>query len=194
MGTTDDSLDIQLQMQSQRAVTSIDTLISRLGTLNASLTKINGSGLTGVANGVNKLSNAMQGLKSVGAVDYNRLATGIEKIANLDSKQIASAATALKGLGKGLSSLNSVSVSGTAKQVAELASGISKLGYKSSTKAIDNIPKLATAMKDLMTSLSKAPRVSQNIIDMTNALAKLARTGASSGKAATSLLRSLYTY
>lgn len=194
MSTTVDSLDIQLQMQSQRAVTSIDTLISRLGTLNASLTKINGSGLTGVANGVNKLSNAMQGLKSVGAVDYNRLATGIEKIANLDSKQIASAATALKGLGKGLSSLNSASVSGTAKQVAELASGISKLGYKSSTKAIENIPKLATAMKDLMTSLSKAPRVSQNLIDMTNALAKLARTGASSGKAATSLSRSLDTY
>lgn len=194
MGTTVDSLDIQLQMQSQRAVTSIDTLISRLGTLNASLTKINGSGLTGVANGVNKLSNAMQGLKSVGAVDYNRLATGIEKIANLDSKQIASAATALKGLGKGLSSLNSASVSGTADQVAELAKSISRFGYTSSKKAIDNIPKLATAMKDLMTSLSKAPRVSQNLIDMTNALAKLARTGASSGKAATSLSRSLDTY
>lgn len=194
MGTTVDSLDIQLQMQSQRAVTSIDTLISRLGTLNASLTKINGSGLTGVANGVNKLSNAMQGLKGVGAVDYTRLATGIEKISKLDSKQIASAATALKGLGKGLESLKSVSVSGTAKQVAELASGIAKLGYKSSTKAIENIPKLATAMRDLMSSLSKAPRVSQNLIDMTNALAKLARTGASSGKAATSLSRSLDTY
>lgn len=194
MGIEVDSLEIPLKTHSQTAIRSIDTLIDRLGVLNTSLTKINGSGLTGVANGVNKLSNAMQGLKSVGAVDYNRLATGIEKIANLDSKQIASAATALKGLGKGLSSLNSASVSGTAKQVAELASGISKLGYKSSTKAIENIPKLATAMKDLMTSLSKAPRVSQNLIDMTNALAKLARTGASSGKAATSLSRSLDTY
>lgn len=194
MGIEVDSLEIPLKTHSQTATRSIDTLIDRLGVLNTSLTKINGSGLTGVANGVNKLSNAMQGLKSVGAVDYNRLATGIEKIANLDSKQIASAATALKGLGKGLSSLNSASVSGTAKQVAELASGISKLGYKSSTKAIENIPKLATAMKDLMSSLSKAPRVSQNLIDMTNALAKLARTGASSGKAATSLSRSLDAY
>ena len=194
MGTTIDSLDIQLQMQSQRAVTSIDTLISRLGTLNTSLTKINGSGLTGVANGVNKLSNAMQGLKSVGAVDYSRLAKGIEKISSLDNKQISSAATALKGLGKGLESLNSASVSGTSKQISELAGGIAKLGYTSSTKAIENIPKLAHAMQDLMSSLSKAPRVSQNLIDMTNALAKLARTGASSGKAATSLSRSLDTY
>lgn len=194
MGITVDSLDIQLKMQSQRAVTSIDTLISRLGTLNASLTKINGSGLTGVANGVNKLSNAMQGMKSVGTADFTRLANNITKIASLDSKSINRAASAIGQISKSLGSLKSVSVSGTAKQVAELASGISKLGYKSSTKAIDNIPKLATAMKDLMSSLSKAPRVSQNLIDMTNALAKLARTGASSGKAATSLSRSLDTY
>ena len=194
MGTTVDSLDIQLQMQSQRAVTSIDTLISRLGTLNASLTKINGSGLTGVANGVNKLSNAMQGMKNVGTADFTRLATNITKIASLDSKSINRAASAIGQISKSLGSLKSVSVSGTSKQVAELANGIAKLGYKSSTKAIENIPKLSTGMKDLMTSLSKAPRVSRNLIDMTNALAKLARTGASSGKAATSLSRSLDTY
>lgn len=194
MGTTVDSLDIQLQMQSQRAVTSIDTLINRLGTLNASLTKINGSGLTGVANGVNKLSNAMQGMKSVGTADFTRLANNITKIASLDSKSINRAASAIGQISKSLGSLKSVSVSGTSKQVAELANGIAKLGYKSSTKAIENIPKLATAMRDLMSSLSKAPKVSQNIIDMINALAKLARTGASSGKAATSLLRSLDTY
>lgn len=194
MGTTVDSLDIQLQMQSQRAVTSIDTLISRLGTLNASLTKINGSGLTGVANGVNKLSNAMQGMKSVGTADFTRLANNITKIASLDSKSINRAASAIGQISKSLGSLKSASVSGTSKQVAELASSIAKLGYKSSTQAINNIPKLATAMRDLMSSLSKAPKVSQNIIDMTNALAKLARTGASSGKAATSLSRSLDTY
>lgn len=194
MGTTVDSLDIQLKMQSQDASDAIEVLIGNLGTLNNSLTKINGSSLSGVANGVDKLSRSMQGLKGVGAVDYNRLARGIEKISNLDSKQIANAATALKGLGKGLSSLNTASVSGTAKQVEELAKSVSRFGYTSSKKAIDNIPHLANAMKDLMTTLSKAPRVSQNLIDMTNALAKLARTGASSGKAATSLSRSLNTY
>lgn len=194
MGTTVDSLDIQLQMQSQRAITSIDTLISRLGTLNASLTKINGSGLTGVANGVNKLSNAMQGMKNVGTADFTRLANNITKIASLDSKSINRAASAIGQISKSLGALKAVSVSGTSKRVAELANGIAKLGYKSSTKAIENIPKLATAMNQLMTSLSKAPKVSQNIIDMTNALAKLARTGASSGKAATSLSRSLNTY
>lgn len=194
MGIEVDSLEIPLKTHSQTAIRSIDTLIDRLGVLNTSLTKINGSGLTGVANGVNKLSNAMQGMKSVGTADFTRLANNITKIASLDSKSINRAASAIGQISKSLGALKTVSVSGTSKQVAELANGIAKLGYKSSTKAIENIPKLATAMRDLMSSLSKAPRVSQNLIDMTNALAKLARTGASSGKAATSLSRSLDTY
>lgn len=194
MGIEVDSLEIPLKTHSQTAIRSIDTLIDRLGVLNTSLTKINGSGLTGVANGVNKLSNAMQGMKSVGTADFTRLATNITKISSLDSKAIQRSASAIGQISKSLGALKTVSVSGTSKQVAELANGIAKLGYKSSTKAIENIPKLATAMRDLMSSLSKAPKVSQNIIDMTNALAKLARTGASSGKAATSLSRSLDTY
>ena len=194
MGIEVDSLEIPLKTHSQTAIRSIDTLIDRLSVLNTSLTKINGSGLTGVANGVNKLSNAMQGMKSVGTADFTRLATNITKISSLDSKAIQRSASAIGQISKSLGALKTVSVSGTSKQVAELANGIAKLGYKSSAKAIENIPKLATAMKDLMTSLSKAPRVSQNLIDMTNALAKLARTGASSGKAATSLSRSLNTY
>ena len=194
MGTTVDSLEIQLQAQAGKANSAIDTLISKLGTLNTSLTKINGSGLTGVSNGVDKLSRSMQGLKNVGTADYTRLAKGIEKIANLDSGQISKTANAIVGFGKGLKSLNSVNVSKTSEQVANLAKGISQLGYKSSTKAIENIPLLATAMKKLMSELSKAPKVSQNLIDMTNALAKLARTGASSGRAANALGFGLNTY
>ena len=194
MGTTVDSLEIQLQAQATKANTAIDTLITKLGTLNTSLTKINGSGLSGVANGVDKLSRSMQGLKNVGTADYTRLAKGIEKISNLDSGQISKAANAIVGFGKGLQSLNSVNVSKTSEQVADLAKGIAQLGYSSSTKAIENIPKLASAMRQLMSELSKAPKVSQNLIDMTNALAKLARTGASSGRAANALSGSLNTY
>ena len=194
MGTTVDSLEIQLQAQAGKANNAIDTLITKLGTLNTSLTKINGSGLSGVANGVDKLSRSMQGLKNVGTADYTRLAKGIEKIANLNSGQISKASGAIVKFGKGLQGLNSVNVSKTSKQVADLANGIARLGYKSSTKAIDNIPKLSKAMMELMHNLSKAPRVSQNLIDMTNALGRLARTGASSGRAANALGNSLNTY
>ena len=191
---TVDNLNIQLQAQANQAVGSIDVLITRLTKLNNSLNYTNRSGLTGVANGVNKLGTAMQGMKSVGAADFTRLAKNISKISSLDTNGIQRAASAIGQISKSLGSLKSVSVSGTSKQVADLAIGISRLGYKSSTKAIENIPKLATAMNGLMASLSKAPRVSQNLIDMTNALGRLAKTGASSGKAASSLSRSLNSY
>ena len=191
---TVDNLNIQLQAQANQAVGSIDVLITRLTKLNNTLNYTNRSGLTGVANGVNKLGTAMQGMKSVGTADFTRLAKNISKISSLDTNGIQRAASAIGQISKSLGSLKSVSVSGTSKQVADLAIGISRLGYKSSTKAIENIPKLATAMNGLMASLSKAPRVSQNLIDMTNALGRLAKTGASSGKAASSLSRSLNTY
>ena len=84
MGTTVDSLEIQLQAQAGKANNAIDTLITKLGTLNTSLTKINGSGLSGVANGVDKLSRSMQGLKNVGTADYTRFCQGIEKIAKFE--------------------------------------------------------------------------------------------------------------
>lgn len=75
-------------------------------------------------------------------------------------------------------------MSASVKGLTELASAIKQLGYQSSTKAIENIPKLAVAMRQLMSELSKAPSVSRNIIDMTNALAKLSRTGGAAGTAA----------
>lgn len=74
--------------------------------------------------------------------------------------------------------------------LSDLIKGISALGRKSVNTAIENIPKIATALSDLMEKLSKAPKVNQNLIDMTNAIAKFARTGSSGGKAANSLAAS----
>ena len=193
MGTVD-SLDILISAQATKANSEIDRLISKLGTLNTSLAGINGSGLTGLANGVNRLSNSMQNMKSVGTADFTRLAKNVQKITQIDTAGLNKTASALFQISRGFAQLNKVPASGSAKQLGDLAKGISQLGYKSATKAIENIPKLATAMKDLMGTLSKAPKVSQNLINMTNALANLARTGASSGRAANSLASALNTY
>ena len=78
--------------------------------------------------------------------------------------------------------------------VASIASSISRLGGVASGRAITNIPLLAKNLKQLFTTLSTAPNVSENIIRMTNALAGLASTGAASGRAANSLGRNLNTY
>lgn len=189
-----DDLYIEIVSDATKAEKSLDKLVASLERVKSSLHGFNGSGLSGLTNSVQRLSNAMLGLNNVGAKDYTRLAKGIQKLASLDAAGISRAGQSMVTLTKGLQQLDSVKVSDNSKQIAELASGISKLGYKSATNAIENIPRLATAMRELMATLSTAPKVSQNLINMTNALGNLARTGASSGRAANSLGKSLNFY
>lgn len=187
-----DNLEIKISAQAKTASNAIDNLCNKLGRLSASLGSVNTGSISGMANGVNRLASAMANMKSVGTADFTRTAKGIEKMSAVDTATLNRAASAIGQLGKSISVLSGA---GTAtKNLADLATGIKQLGYTSSTKAIDNIPKLATAMRQLMTELSKAPKVSQNLIDMTNALAKLSRTGSSAGKAANSLKSSLINY
>ena len=187
MSTTVDSLDIQISANAQKASNSLNGLVTKLNKINSSLGRVSGDGMARMATGVSRLATAMTQINNIQTTDFTRLAKNMAKMGNVDSGQIRSTAVAIAGLTKSLDALSKVSVSGGAAQISDLVSAISKLGYKSATQAIANIPQLATAMMDLMNTLSKAPMVSQNLIDMTNALAKLARTGASSGRAVKSL-------
>lgn len=189
---TIDSLDIQITAQAQSANRALDGLVTRLSTLSASLRGINGSGLTGLANGVNRLSTAMQSMGNIKTTDFSRLAKNIQKLSTLDTASLNNTASSLSHLTRAFNSLGGVSQN--AMQVGELASNLSKLGYKSIGTATQNMPALATALNQLMTTLSRAPRVSQNVINMTNALANLASTGRSAGSAANSLTTSLNRY
>lgn len=188
-GASVDQLYIDIQAKATKANDSIDKLVGKLDRLSISLSKINGNNLTGLANGVQKLGNAMQVMNQVKTADFTRLANNLQKMGNIDVAKLNSVASSMSHLTRAFNNLGNIS--NNAQKLGELAKGIAQLGYKSSTKALDNIPKLAVAMKQLMVTLSTAPKVSKNLIDMTNALAKLARTGSSSGKAVTSLSKAL---
>ena len=187
-GTSVAQLYIEVNAKAFKANDAIDRLCGKLDRLSTSLRKVNGAQLTGLATGVQRLGSAMNTMNQVKTADFTRLATNLTKMGNIDVAKLNSASVSISHIGKAINNIGPVSEN--AQKFGELARGIAQLGYKSSTQAIENIPKLATAMKNLMTTLSTAPKVSKNLIDMTNALAKLARTGSSSGKAVTSLSRS----
>lgn len=183
-----DELTIQINAESKKADKAIDNLILRLDKLTASLASVDGSRLNGLASGVSQLGTAMQTM-NVKTTDFTRLAKNLKTLNEIDTSNLKSLSVNMAGIGQSLGGLSSASDG--VKQISDLANGIKQLGYKSAGAAIQNIPQLAVAMKQLMQELSKAPAVSQNLIDMTNALAKLARTGSSSGRAATSLTQAL---
>lgn len=183
-----DSLEIKIQAQAQQASGRIDALVTRLGRLSSALSGLSTGNLNSLSTGVNRLAGAMTAMRGIDTRTFSAVARNVSKLGSINSKQINAAAGSMRQISNAVKGISGMSAS--VKGLTDLASAIKQLGYQSSTKAIENIPKLATAMRQLMSELSKAPSVSRNIIDMTNALAKLSRTGGAAGTAAKSITSS----
>lgn len=183
-----ESLEIKIQAQAQQASGQIDALVTRLGRLSSALSGLSTGNLNSLSTGVNRLAGAMTAMRGIDTRTFSAVARNVSKLGSINSKQINAAAGSMRQISNALKGISGMSAS--VKGLTDLASAIKQLGYQSSTKAIENIPKLATAMRQLMSELSKAPSVSRNIIDMTNALAKLSRTGGAAGTAARSITSS----
>lgn len=184
-----DSLEVKITGTATKAINSVDKLINQLTRLSTSLATVNGSSLSNLANGVSQLSSAMQNM-NVKTTDFTRLAKNITKIGSVDSAALANTATSLEAVTKAVASISAIPQNAT--QVTEFAKSLGKLGSKSIENAVVNIPKLGNALNGLMTTLSRAPTVSQNVIQMTNALANLASQGSKVGTSSNSLQKSLY--
>lgn len=184
-----DSLEVKITGTATKAINSVDKLINQLTRLSTSLATVNGSSLSSLANGVSQLGSAMQNMNA-GTADFTRLAKNITKIGSVDSVALTNTATSLQAVTKAVASISAIPQNAT--QVTEFAKSLGKLGSKSIENAVVNIPKLGNALNGLMTTLSRAPTVSQNVIQMTNALANLASQGSKAGTSSNSLQKSLY--
>lgn len=186
-----DSLDIQIAANAQKAERALDGLVTRLSKVSASLTAVNSSGMANLSTSVERLAQSVAFFaQNTRTADFSRIARNLNAIGQVNASDIAKASNAIRSFAGAMKQFERIDVGKSSKQFTELAKVIVQLGYKSADKALVNIPLLAKSVKDLMTTLSTAPRVSQNMIDMTNALARLARTGASSGRAVTALSNS----
>lgn len=156
------------------AITLSDTLsyvnqiADTTGKLGGKSGQAAGDSLSRIAEGLNRLNEA--NIPQFGD-DLARLAMGLR---GLGTKTIVAASTALTGVASGLNALKNVGSVPQIDGLAELGKSLAVFGYKSSTQAIQNIPQLATAFHQLMTTLSKAPKISRDVIDLANAMANLA--------------------
>lgn len=187
-----DNLEIQISAESSKASKALDSLVASLSKLSTALNGVNASGLQGLSNAVTRFSTAMQSMNNVKTADFTRLAKNIQKLASINTASLNSAASAMSTIGRALNNLGTVT--NNAVQIGDLAKNISKLGNKSVQNAITNLPLLATALKNMMSTLNGAPRVSNNLIQMTNALANLASQGQRVGSATRGLSSNLITF
>lgn len=118
MGVEIDRLEVQVEAQATKANNQLDALVKKLDALSGSLSHLNSSGLTGLANGVAKFAQASGQLSNVKATDFNRLAKNIEKLSKLNTQQIYSAASSMNTLSSAMNRLSGASA-GTA-QISQL--------------------------------------------------------------------------
>lgn len=184
-----DSLQIKIKADATSASNALDKLANSLTNFQKSLS-IDTSKLTSISNSIQSIANAANSMNTSGIKNISTLTNSINRMGKIDTSGLSRISSALKTFSADMAGTK---VDGVG-DIASIASSISRLGGVASGRAITNIPLLAKNLKQLFTTLSTTPNVSENIIRMTNALAGLASTGAASGRAANSLGRNLNTY
>lgn len=184
-----DYLQIKIKADANNASNALDKLANSLTNFQKSLS-IDTSKLTSISNSIQSIANAASSMNASGIKNISTLTNSINRMGKIDTSGLSRISSALKTFSADMAGTK---VDGVG-DIASIASSISRLGGVASGRAITNIPLLAKNLKQLFTTLSTVPNVSENIIRMTNALAGLASTGAASGRAANSLGRNLNTY
>lgn len=97
-----DRLEIQIESYAGKANSELDKLARRLEKIEGNLIRINASGLSNFAAGIEKLSQAMQSINSVKTSQFTALSKNIQKLAVTDSASILRASTAINTISRSL--------------------------------------------------------------------------------------------
>lgn len=168
---------------------SLTKNLSKLSEVSKNIGIVDTFKFSALSNSLTKLGNSAQGISNINTSGLTKMANSISRFSNINISGLRNVAKELPNLISSFNSMGTVTLN--AQNVGNLAESIARLGSGSAQNAITTIPQLATAMSNLMTTLSKAPAVSRNIIDMTNALANLSSQGSKVGGASNSIVRGL---
>lgn len=181
-----ESLGIAITADTKDAGKAIDNLVAKLGILSNSLSRVNGSNLTGLGQGVQALAQGMHSLKGIGDKKYIKLANGLSLIANVNAQGLDNAANSLANFAKSTSLLSGIQFDN--KNIQNLINSLTRLA-NSKVDSLSNVDftRLGASLNGLATSLQNAPKIQQSIISMTNAISNLSRFGGNIPAVASSL-------
>ena len=170
-----ESLEIKINATAKSAKDEITNLVGKIDVLTSSLSKINGSNLSGLANGVSKLGNATKTLSGVKATDYNRIAKGFERFAKIDVGGLSRTASGLNTLANGLNNLGNIQNLGGITSAVNAVKNLSKVnmaGFDTS-----KMTKIATSVSNLATKLSGVSEIESTVTRVVGSLARLSNSG-----------------
>lgn len=180
---TIDTLALEVSSNAGRAVGSINKLAESLGKVGQSLGLINTTQFHDLADGIDVLSKSMLNFsKTVKTADFTRVANGLNKISAVNASQIIYASTAIKTLGNEMQTLSSMNVD--SKNFIELANAVSKMGRKTVTQAVTNIPQLTKQISKLQGAMSGISQANYDVSSLTSLTSAISKLGGKSALAA----------
>ena len=184
------------------AVNQMKNSTASLNQIGKSLQKI-GNIKLGNMYGISSASKALgSALTTFNNVDFNKVSriseftTALSKFGNI---RVGNAAIAIPNLAKGIKSLVTELEKIDADKVdfsalQQIFDAISKMGRKTAENATKNLPELSKQLGILMQTLSRAPNISNNVVRITEALAKLSSAGSKVGTATRSMSSGLNSF
>lgn len=170
-----DELGIELTANAKKANSAIDNLVTKLDALSGSLSKIDGSRLSGLANGVSKLGLATKTLSGVKATDYNRIAKGFERFAKIDAGKLSTISSGLNSLSKGLNAIGSVQNLGNITPSINAIKNLARVDM--SGFDTEKLQSIASTLSSFATQLSGVGKIEGSVTRLVSAMARLSSSG-----------------
>lgn len=176
-------IEIEINASATKANDAIDKLVKKLDLLSDSLGKINSSGLSGLASGVDRLGTAMQSMKNIRSNEFTRLANNLEKLSKVDVSSFNSTATAISNLtsafnGIGAITNNSQQLGTLSTNLSTLARGIRSFGNINSSN-LSSIAATLTPLANGITVLGNVNFNNRNLQNLINSLTRLSNANVS---------------
>lgn len=173
---TVDNLEIKIHASATQAVNAVDKLSNKLGTLSKTLQGIDSNGIAKFAQGMSQLAQGMNAIKNVKMPDFNRAAKGIKQFENINSGKLTAVANSISPLASSISVLGNMQFNN--KGLTNFINSITRLSNSNiNGMNINAIGQLGNAIVGLSSTLQGAQNVSTNVIQLTNAVGRLANAG-----------------
>ena len=167
---TIEKLQLEVNSNSQNAVSGIDALSASLSKLKTSIK--GGVGLSSVARQITNLNTALNGMDSGSANKIDKLATSLSKLSSLGQLKISSSiGNQLKNIGQVAENLNTSDFSGLSKLGTALAplANIQTGGLNKTINALKKLPEVAADLNGVNWT-----QFTQQMMTLSNSLAPLA--------------------
>lgn len=171
-----DNLEVKIHASATQAVNAVDKLSNKLGTLSKTLQGIDSNGIAKFAQGMNQLAQGMNAMKNIKMPDFNRAAKGIKQFENINSAKLTAVANSISPLASSISVLGNMQFNN--KGLTNFINAITRLSNSNiNGMNINAIGQLGNAIVGLSSTLQGAQNVSTNVIQLTNAVGRLANAG-----------------